>query len=171
MEVMALKLRSIHILAGVLLFVISPAAQADVAWDTGNTKHTNLSVFAAMDTKSDESGYGAALSIYDRGLTDLSYVDLGDFRVAQFAKLSPKQIGMYSAYFGFALAHADPKVEGLDAPDGMLSGLSLIMAETDLAFGLSVELRATSLSKDFDPIAWFTDPDVLWLGAGVSYTF
>lgn len=133
---------------------------------------TSLSVFMLKDTRSDQSGFGAALSMVDEDMTDLSYMDLGSFTLAQFAKLSPRGLGPYNAYFGFAAAFAKPddaSVPGV--PKDWLSGLALMLGKTDLGYGLSLDLRASSLSKDFDPIAWFTDPDLFIVGAGLSYKF
>ena len=133
---------------------------------------TSLSVFMLKDTRSDRTGFGAALSRLDEDMTDLSYMDLGDFTLGQFSKLSKKPLGPYSVYFGFAAAFATPDdVVTPDVPQGWESGLALMLGKTDLGYGLSLELRASSLSKDFDPIAWLTDPDLFIVGAGLSYKF
>jgi hypothetical protein len=124
-----------------------------------------------MDKKSGGSGYGIALSQYGKDVTDLSAADLGDFRLYQFSKLAPRRVGPYMVDFGFTLGYAEAK-EGLpDAPKNLLTGLSVILGKSELALGMSLDLRVTSLSTEFDPLAWFTDPDIFWLGAGLSYTF
>ena len=166
-----MRTHRIHALIAILaIAALVAASPADAAWGT-RTKSMSLSVFAAIDKKSDESGYGIAITKYGREVADLSLLDLGDFRLAQFSKLAPKQIGPWALNFGFAIAYADPKEGVVGAPEKLLTGLSVILAKSEIALGLSFDLRASSLSKDFDPIAWFTDPDILWLGAGLSYSF
>jgi hypothetical protein len=166
-----MRTHMIHALIAILaVAALVAASPANAAWGT-RTKNISLSAFAVTETKSDQSGYGIALTKYGREVADLAFVDLGDFRMAQFSKLAPKQVGPWALNFGFAIAYADPKEGVVGAPDKLLTGLSVILAKSEIALGLSFDLRASSLSKDFDPIAWFTDPDVLWLGAGLSYSF
>lgn len=154
------------------LIILMVALLAAAAWPYGNTSETRLSVFMVKDTQSEESGFGAALSRLDGNMTDLAYMDFGDFTLAEFAKLAPKSLGPQDAYFGFAAAYAKPDDASLPGvPDGFYSGLALILGKVDLAYGLSLDLRVSSLSKDFDPIAWLSDPDIFILGAGVSYKF
>ena len=137
----------------------------------GEKKSTSLSAFVTSERKSGATGFGAAWTQRGRETADLSFADLGDFRLYQFSKLAPKQVGPYSVDFGFTIAYADPKEDLLDTPKDVLTGISVIYAKTELMMGMSLDLRVSSLSSEFNPLAWFTDPDVLWLGAGLSYTF
>ena len=127
----------------------------------------------AIDKQSDKSGYGISLTQNSREPVDLSYVSLDTFRLYQFSQTSPKQFGAYKVNFGFAVAYADPvdEMPAPDTPDNMYTGITAILGRTEMAYGIALDIRATSLSKDFDPIAWFSDPDILWLGAGLSYSF
>ena len=156
----------------ILIVIVLAASAVSAAWPQDNSSETRLSVFMVTDRESRESGYGAALSRLDREMSDLSYMDFGEFTLAQFAKLAPKQLGPYTAYFGFAVGFAKPDDASIPGmPDGWLTGLGLTLGKVDLSYGLSLDLRASSLSKDFDPIAWFSDPDLLTLGAGLSFKF
>jgi len=167
-----LKPRIMCVLLLALLAFSLMASDVSADWRTGKAKDTSITVFAATDKKSDQSGIGVALSKYGRGITDLSFTDFGEFRLAQFSKLNPRQIGLYVAYIGFAVAYADPEDDTTaDVPDGMLYGLQLVLGKIDLSYNLSVDLRMSSLTEDFDPIGWFTQPDLLSLGAGLSYSF
>ena len=164
------RIISVLVLASLAVSLTASGVSAD--WRTGRAKDTSITVFAATDKKSDESGIGVALSKYDRGVTDLSFTDFGEFRLAQFSKLNPRQIGPYVAYLGFAVAYADPDDDTTaDVPDDMLYGLQLVLGKIDLSYDLSLDLRMSSLTEDFDPIGWFTQPDLLSLGAGLSYSF
>lgn len=158
-------------LVPVLAFGCLASVPANAQWGTAVSKDTSLTVFAVKDMKSEDGGFGAALTKYDMGVTDISFADLDSFKVGTFSKLSPKQFGLFPVYLGFALGYASADDTALDAPDGMLSGLALIAYRSNLAAGLSLELRATSLSEEFDPIAWFSNPDILMVGAGLSYSF
>ncbi len=166
-----MKQRIICILLLASLAVGLTVSEVSAQWRTGEVKDTSITVFAATDKKSDESGIGVALSKYDRGITDLSFTDFGEFRLAQFSKLNPGHIGPYAAYIGFAVAYADPDEGAVDVPDDMFYGLQLVLGKIDLSYDLSLDLRMSSLTEDFDPMGWFTDPDLLSLGAGLSYSF
>lgn len=155
-----------------VMLVILAVSVASADYQYGNSSETTLSVFMVKDTQSDNSGFGAALSRLDQDMTDLSYMDIDKFTLAQLSKLAPKQLGPYSAYFGFAVAFATPDDMVIpDEPEGWYSGLALVLGKVELSYGLSLELRASSLSKDFDPIAWVSDPDLFILGGGLSYKF
>ena len=156
----------------IVMLVTLAVSVASADYQYGNKSETRLSVFMVKDTQSDESGFGAALSKLDEKLTDISYMDFGEFTLTELTQLEPKEFGPYGVYFGFAVAYAKPD-DGtvLDVPDGFVSGLALILGKVDLSYGLTLDLRASSLSKDFDPIAWFSDPDILILGAGLSHKF
>ena len=155
-----------------VMLVILAVSVASADYQYGNSSETTLSVFMVKDTQSDNSGFGAALSRLDQDMTVLSYMDIDKFTLAQLSKLSPKQLGPYNAYFGFAVAFATPDDMVIpDEPEGWYSGLELILGKVELSYGLSLELRASSLSHDFDPIAWLSDPDLFILGGGLSYKF
>jgi hypothetical protein len=40
-----------------------------------------------------------------------------------------------------------------------------------LSTGLSLDLRLASMSHNINPLRWVTNPDMLFVGAGVSYGF
>lgn len=179
-----MRIRSSYVLFATLLAVTLLAASAATAslgykplgmssFGLNNQKGMTLSVFAAVDRESHDSGFGVSLSQRQNGLSDMTYVDLDSFRLYQFSKLTPKQVGGYSVNFGFTLAYADPKDPNPspDTPSNFMSGISVVLAKSEMSSGLSLDLRGSSLSKDFDPIAWFSNPDVLWIGAGLSYSF
>ena len=154
----------------VIILLAASGVSAALPYDDGS--ETTLSVFMVKDMQSEETGYGAALSKLDGNMTDLAYMNLGEFTVVEISKLSPKQLGPIDMYFGFATGFAKADSESIPGtPDGWLSGLELILGKMNLTSGLSLELRASSLSSDFDPIAWVSDPDVFILGAGLSYKF
>jgi len=172
MEAILLREGRMKHIVRALIIVVLAASSASAALPYGNSSETTLSVFMVKDTQSDNSGFGAALSRLDQGMTDLSYMDIDKFTLAQLSKLSPKQLGPYNAYFGFAVAFATPDDMVIpDEPQGWYSGLELILGKVELSYGLSLELRASSLSHDFDPIAWLSDPDLFILGGGLSYKF
>lgn len=164
-----MKLSRIYTPACILLAVCLLSSVACAQW--GRQNNTSVSVFAAMDKKSDNSGYGASYTKHGYQTTDLSYVDFGDFRMAQFSQLTPRQVGPFAANFGFTVGYADRKPDALEGPDGMVSGISLVLAQTQLTQKVSLDIRASSLTKNFNPVDWFTDPDVLWAGAGLSMKF
>lgn len=155
----------------ILIAVLVAIVIAPVYAEWGIEKTMNLSVFAAMDKGSDESGYGASLAIHEAGITDLSFVDMDSFRFGQFAKLDPKQFGSIPVFFGFAVGYVERKDDVSDQREGLHTGLELMTDKYEIMNGFSLSLRIASLSKDFDPVAWFTDPDILWAGAGLAYEF
>ncbi len=162
----------------VVALMASSAAYANLGfgssnWGMSRSKNMSLSVFMAVDKQSDESGYGVSLTQNGTQPIELSYVSLDTFRLYQFSQTTPKQFSGFKVNFGFAAAYADPieNVPDEGTPENLYTGLTLSLARTEMAYGLALDVRATSLSKDFDPIAWFSDPDILWLGAGLSYAF
>jgi hypothetical protein len=164
-----MKLRGILIVIPVLVLISAIAAGAQTFWSADRTK-TSLSVFAAIDSRSNESGYGASVTIHGPKTIDISYADFGPFQLAQIGQLAPKPMGMLSTNLGFVIGYAE-RDEGTTMPEGMLSGLELMLARQEISAGMALDVKVTSLSKDFDPIAWLSSPDVLWLAAGVSYAF
>lgn len=53
----------------------------------------------------------------------------------------------------------------------MFTGVEAIITKAKLADRLYIDLGANSFSRGYDPIDWFKNPDVFWLGAGISYSF
>ena len=153
----------------VAVFIAASPATAQMSY--GEKKSTCLTVFAAHEKQSGGSGYGIALSQYGKEVTDLSAADLGDFRLYQFSKLAPKKVGPYMVDFGFTVGYADPKDGFPDAPKDLFTGLVVILGKSESSQGISLDLRVSSLSREFNPMAWFTDPDIFWFGAGLSYSF
>lgn len=175
-----MRIRSYYVVIPALLAVtlmvssaVCAALDGGLSWGLGKSKNTTLTVFMATDRQSGESGFGASLTKKQRQPVDLSYVSLNSFRLYQISQLAPKRIGGYTVNFGFTAAYADPVDDAppLGTPEKMLTGITAVLAKTETSFGVAIDLRATSLSKDFDPIAWFINPDILWLGAGLSYSF
>lgn len=168
---MRTKYVSVLISAGIITVLIASSSLAQ--WGSGEKDNSRLTVFAVIDNRNDETGFGVALtkSAEEGSQTDITYIDFESYRLAQVTQLSPKQFGMFTTNLGFTIAYADRDTDTTDSPDGILTGLSATLVEKDLAFGLSLDIRASSLSEGVDPISWVADPDILWFGAGLSYRF
>jgi len=165
------KYISALISAAIITFLIAFGSLAQ--WGSREEDNSRLTVFAVIDNRNDETGFGAALtkSTDDGGQTDITYIDFESYRLVQATQLSPRQFGMFTTNLGFTIAYANRNTDATDSPDGILTGLSVTLAEKDLAFGLSLDIRASALSKGVDPISWVANPDILWFGAGLSYRF
>lgn len=169
---MTLRKAAASAAAMVFMGVAAASTASAQAWGnySWNQKTTNLSVFAAVDTKSDKSGLGVSLAMQDQGITEISYLHFDDNSIVQASKMTSKQLGGYPVLMGVSAAYSSPKV-GSTTPKGLMTGLEVVMNVGKSAKGLSIDLRASSLSKGVNPIKWITDADVLWAGAGMSYTF
>jgi hypothetical protein len=175
-----LRIRSSYVVIPALLAVILMVSSAvyasldsGLSWGLGKSKKMTLSVFAATDRQSGESGFGASLMQNQRQPVDFSYVSLNSYRLYQISKLAPKRIGGFTLNFGFSAAYAVPvdDLQPYGTPENLYTGLTAVLAKTETSFGVAIDVRATSLAKDVNPIAWFSNPDILWLGAGLSYSF
>lgn len=171
-------MRRIGYISAVLALVTASAANAAIGWNAANwigpnATKTKLSAFAVAEKQSGESGFGAAFTRTGPQTLDISYMKVDSFSLYQVSQLQPKQIGPFSVNFGFTMAWAKATEDLPDpaTPNDMLTGLSLVLAKSASASGISLDIRASSLSKEFNPIAWFSDPDVFWIGAGLSYGF
>ncbi len=171
-------MRRIGYIATVLALVTASAASASVGWNSANwsgpnATKTKLSAFAVAEKESGESGFGAAITQTGPKTLDISYMKVDSFSLYQISQLAAKQIGPFMVNFGFTTAWAKRAAGIADptTPDNMMTGISLVLAKSASAGGISLDIRASSLSKEFNPIAWFSDPDVFWIGAGLSYGF
>ncbi|MHB0912242.1 MAG: hypothetical protein ACYC2Y_02185 [Armatimonadota bacterium] len=127
-------------------------------------KESTLSVFAAVESQTGESGFGVSL---DKNDSDIAYLDMGSFTVIQTAKLQSTQVAGFPVKIGFTAAYASEK-SGYDAPDGFLTGLTVLLAKGG-GDTFSFDLRASVLAKN--PINVIGNPDVMWAGAGVSFSY
>ncbi|MHB1000302.1 MAG: hypothetical protein ACYC27_13760 [Armatimonadota bacterium] len=168
-----LKSKTIYLLVTlVMICLVSVISQAGAQTIYGyDDKKTSLSVFAAIDTKSDDTGYGISFSMRDENVTDISYVHFDSVDLFQTARLTERQLFGFPAYIGISAAYANDRSDDTDAPNGLMTGLQVILNLAKPTSGISVDIRASSLSESINPIKWITDPDVLWAGAGISYTF
>ncbi len=167
-----MKSHRIHaVLLIVLLIIAASAANAALFRRSGDT---SLSVYGAYDKVSEKPGFGLSLSKRDPvGITDLSGVVFDHSIMLQTSQLRPITLGLLPIYVGMTGAYSFEKngseVSGI--PTGFMSGLQVVFAKAQPSAGLSLDLRASSLSQGFNPIKWVSDPDVLWFGAGFSYNF
>lgn len=164
---------TIYMLVLALLMLASALMTADAA-RFSRSGENGLSVYGAYDKVSEKTGFGLALTKRDRvGLTDLSGVAFDNSIMVQTSQLRPIMLGPLPIYVGMTAAYAFDrnKDETADTPSGFMSGVQVVLAKAQAAPGLSLDLRASSLSEGFNPVKWISDPDALWFGAGASYSF
>lgn len=167
------------LLLSLALTAIFAASQvsAQYVYSNNNTqKNSTASLFVATDTKSDESGYGVSLTMKNDPTAALTYVHFEHFDVFQVSKSKSSQIGGYPVNIGLLIGYANNRVSNniLDTtsrPDGLLSGMEASVSLGKPSSSYSIELRASSLTENVDPIKWFSDPDLLWVGAGISFKY
>lgn len=156
------------IFAVITLMVASAAQATRISRDSSNTQ---LSVFAATDTRSDESGFGISMSRPGaRDTKDLTFVNFNSYRMFQVTTLVPKEIAGYSTLYGLTMGYSERK-SGDTAIDGVTTGLMVVLAKSNVGRGMSIDIRACTMTKDVNPLKWFTDPDIFWAGAGLSFGF
>ena len=170
------------ILLSVALTAIFAASQVSAQYAYSNyssQKNSTVSVFAATDTKSNDSGYGVSLTLKSDPTAALTYVHFENFDVFQVSKSKPTQLAGYPVNVGVVLGYANSRVKEdftpygpyIERPDGLLSGLEASVSLGKPQGGFSVDLKASSLTESVNPIKWLTNPDLLWLGAGVTFKY
>lgn len=137
----------------------------------GETKQGTVTLFAATDTKSSDSGYGLSLTLKDDPTSAVTYVHLDSFDIYQVTKSKPTQLAGYPVNMGISLGYANRRNNAADVPNGLLTGLDVSVSLGKPKSNFSVDLRASSLARNVNPIKWVTNPDVLWLGAGVTFKY
>lgn len=169
-----MSFRKVLTLVPTLVLITIVAASAASAYNpykysSGNGSGT-LAVFVAEDQKASKSGFGVSYTTKDNGLSDITYLDLSSYRMLQVAKLTNKNLSGYPVHYGFTFGYSSPK-SGESAYRGITSGLQAVLASSTNKKGISIDLRVCSMSHDINPIKWVSDPDILWGGAGISYSF
>lgn len=154
---------------------ISSAASAGLLRRNGDT---SLSVFGAWDKVSEKPGLGVSLMKNDRGLTTLTAAAFSHSILLQSSQLRPLVGGVLPIYAGMTVGYSFATNDGsvqmpgeMEVANGFMTGLEVVFAKTQPSAGLSFDLRASSMTKSVNPIKWISDPDVLWFGAGLSYSF
>lgn len=164
------------ILLSIALTAIFAASQVSAQYAYSNyssQKSSTVSVFAATDTKSNDSGYGASLTLKSDPTATLTYVHFENFDVFQVSKSKPTQLAGYPVNVGVVLGYANNRSSDLliDRPNGLLSGLEASVNLGKPQGGFSVDLKASSLTESVNPIKWVTNPDLLWVGAGITIKY
>jgi hypothetical protein len=129
----------------------------------------SVSAFGVADIKTSSGGWGVSLTASGQGITDISYISTGSYRLIQTSGLS-SALGILPISVGIAAGYVDP-TEDTTFSRGFVSGLEVGMGIIKSSTGPSITIKATSLSTEFNPIKWVTDPDMLWIGAGLSFSF
>lgn len=155
------------------IFAVSQvSAQYAYSNDYGQ-KSSTVSVFAATDLKSDDSGYGLSLTLKNDPNSTLTYVHFDNFDVLQVSKSQPSKLAGFPINVGIVLGYANSRVDDLeiDRPDGLLTGLEASMSLGKPQSNFSVDIKASSLTESVNPIKWITDTDLLWVGAGITFKY
>ena len=171
--------RAIGIVSVVFLLVMMPAAQTSAQSSSSGKVSTSFSVMYLRDTETGSDGIGLSLTIQKHNLADITFAGFFDYFMMQASMLAPRQIGALTAYWGFSVGYAQPMTGGAadpfsywrDVPEGIMTGIQVKLAHTNIGRGFSLDLRASSMAEGLSPTKWLTDPDSLWLGAGLSYKF
>lgn len=151
-----------------LVLSIMAIASASYAYVVGQAGQTTLSVFAAYDLKNSDTGIGATIAKPAAG-EDFTYISTNSYNLYQTAKLFPAHFMGYNVQMGFAAGYSSEKGES-GVVNGVVTGLKVVMTRPFGRSGLSLYLNGSSMSKNFNPTAWFS-PDILIGGAGLSYKF
>ena len=130
----------------------------------------SVSAFGVADIETSSGGWGVSLITSRPEITDISYVSTGSYRLIQAAGLS-NALGVLPVSVGLAIGYVDPTADNPPFSRGFVSGLEVGMGIVKSSSGVSITLKATSLSTEFNPIKWVSDPDMLWIGAGLSFSF
>lgn len=140
---------------------------------TANSSESSISVFAVTDTQNAGGGFGASLTT-NKGsqITDLSYVSAGSYKLVQTGAMSPNFLGgSLPIAGGVAVAYVNPSSGNANFSSGFLTGFEVGLGTIKTDGGLSFTVKASALSTNLNPYVWITNPNILWLGAGVSYSF
>jgi hypothetical protein len=169
---MVLRTATIALLALAILTVGMTSASA-YSYSTYQQPGNNLiSVFGVADLREHNAGFGAAydkVNSTNNTLADFTYTHLPGEQTLQLAQLYGVHLDGYPVYFGFAVGYAKAKSDDPNAYEGVVTGLQAVLLQGQTHKGLSFDLRMATMTNGLSPIKWFTNPDTLWLGAGVSY--
>ncbi|MHB1456397.1 MAG: hypothetical protein ACYC0V_05715 [Armatimonadota bacterium] len=167
----------------IALTAIFAASQVSAQYVYNNNNRNDgkgtVNVFVATDTKSDDSGYGASLTLKSDPTATVTYIHFDNFDLIQVSKYQPTHLGGYPLKVGLSLAYANSRVNEdfnpyepvMERPDGLLSGLEASVSLGKPQSNFSIDLRASSLSKNVNPLKWIGDADLLWIGAGISFKY
>ncbi|WP_319586067.1 hypothetical protein [uncultured Desulfobulbus sp.] len=180
------------ILLSVTLTAVLAASQVSAQYNYTNSsssdKKSTANIFLASDTKTNESGYGVSLTLKDDPTAAMTYVHFENFDVFQVSKSQSTHLGGFPVNVGVVLGYANNRVdntpvlgiEGIkplaagdsaDRPNGLLTGMEASVSLGKPTGGFSIDLRASSMSKNANPIKWISDPDLLWVGAGITLKY
>jgi hypothetical protein len=164
-----LKSKALALIVPALVLILCVPASLAHAYTVYQQQNTTVSLFAVEDMKANSTGFGLSMA-QQNGLSDLSYVNVKDYQLFQATKFAQTTVVGIPVYIGFSLGYCE-NTPGSGVAQGLMTGLQVMMSKSLGSSGLSLNVRASTMAADINPTKWFSGEDILWAGAGLSYTF